>query len=75
MRFDPPVPLLGQPLKVLVAYASAVIECQCAAKTLMVLACVGRVSRCPGCGKAYAIASSGDLQIGEVRMHEDLVQS
>jgi hypothetical protein len=66
-KFPQAVPIVGQPLKVLVAYASAVIECQCDAKTVMVLACTGRVSTCPGCGKMYAIAQAGDMQIGEVR--------
>ncbi len=64
--FPPTVPIVGQPLRVIVAYSTAVIECQCEAKAVVILQGKGRVSSCPVCGKQFAIADSGPLQIGEV---------
>lgn len=60
-----PVPILGQSFKVLAAYSTAIIECQCADKVVMVLTGKGKVGTCSACGKRYGIADSGAIQIGE----------
>ncbi len=62
----PNVPLVGQNCKVLAAWASAVIQCACPAKTVMTLHGRGRVQQCPDCSRRYAIAKGGSLEIGEV---------
>lgn len=59
------VPHLGQSFKVLAAYSTAVIECQCEAKTVIVLHGAGRVQRCKACNTPFGIAKSGTLSIGE----------
>lgn len=65
--FPPTVPILGQPLRVIIAFSTAIIECQCEAKSVIMLSGKGRISQCQACGKQFAIADSGALQIGEVR--------
>lgn len=60
-----PVPILGQSFKVLAAYSTAIIECQCPDKVVMVLTGKGKVGSCSACGKSYGIADSGPMQIGE----------
>ncbi len=62
----PGVPLVGQDCKVLAAWASAVIQCACPTKTVLTLHGKGRVNQCPACGRRYAIAKGGTLEIGEV---------
>jgi hypothetical protein len=64
--FPPTVPLVGQPLKILVAYSTAIIECQCEAKTVLLLPGKHRVAACPACGKMFAISASGLITVGEV---------
>jgi hypothetical protein len=58
--------LVGKPLKILVAYSTAIIECQCEAKAILVLPGKNRVVHCPACQKAFAIANSGQIDVGEV---------
>jgi hypothetical protein len=58
--------IFGQPLKVLVAYSTAIIQCQCDAKPTLPLHGLNRPTICPACGKAFAIAESGKLVVGEV---------
>lgn len=60
-----PVPIVGQSFKVIAAYSTAIIECQCADKVVMVLTGKGKVGTCSACGKRYGIADSGPMQIGE----------
>lgn len=62
----PDVPMVGQKCKVLAAWASAVVECACPAKTVLMLHGKGRVAQCPACERRYGIAKGGQLQIGEV---------
>lgn len=65
-RANPHVPILGQQFRVLAAYSTAVIECSCPAKTVIVMTGVGKQGGCSACGKVYGIAKSGQLSIGEV---------
>lgn len=58
--------LVGQSFKILVVYSTAVIQCQCDAKTVIPLHGKERVSICPACHKAFAIAGSGQIHVGEV---------
>lgn len=58
--------LVGQPLKILVAFTTAVIQCQCDAKAVIPLQGLNKISRCPSCGNAYAIAKSGMVEVGLV---------
>jgi len=58
--------LVGAPLKILAAYSTAIIECQCAAKTVIPLHGKGLVRRCPACGHAFAISESGVISVGHV---------
>ena len=58
--------IVGQPLKVLVAFSTAIIECQCDAKTVLSLHGLNKPAQCPACCKVYAIAASGGLKIGEI---------
>lgn len=60
------VPLVGQSFQIVTAFSTAIIQCQCEAKSVLVLQGRNRVSACPVCGKQFAIAKSSDLQIGEV---------
>lgn len=61
--------LVGKPLRILVAYSTAIIECQCPAKSVLVLPGKNRVTTCQACGKQFAIASSGQIDVGEVLHH------
>lgn len=63
--FPPTVPILGRSFKILAAYSTAVIECQCEDKTVIVLTGKGRVGTCSACGKIYGIAEAGPLSVGE----------
>lgn len=58
--------LVGQPMKILVAYSTAVIECQCEAKSVLVLQGMGRPTPCPACKKLFVIAESGLVKIGQM---------
>jgi hypothetical protein len=64
--FGRPEMLIGQPFKILVAFSTAIVQCQCEAKTVLVLPGKNRVTTCHACGKAFAIADSGVINIGEV---------
>ncbi len=64
--FGRPEMLVGQPFKILVAYSTAIIQCQCEAKAVLVLPGKMRVTSCPSCGKQFAIAETGAIQIGQV---------
>lgn len=65
-HLTPDVPLLGQNCKILAAWASAAVECACPSKTVLMLHGRGRVAQCQACGRRYAIAKGGTLEIGEV---------
>lgn len=58
--------LVGQPFKVLVAFSTAIVQCQCEAKTVLPLHGLGKPTKCPACGNLYAIASSGKIDIGQM---------
>ena len=58
--------IFGQPFKILVAYSTAIIQCQCDAKTVLPLNGLNRPTVCPACGKAFAIAESGKISVGEI---------
>jgi hypothetical protein len=58
--------LVGQPFKILCAFSTAIVQCQCDAKTVLALQGLNKPAQCPACAKVYAIASSGVLRIGEV---------
>lgn len=60
-----PVPIVGRSFKILAAYSTAIIECQCADKVVLVLTGKGKIGTCSACGKSYGIADSGPMQIGE----------
>lgn len=59
------VPILGQSFKVVLTFSTAVIECQCEAKKMLVLH-KGVGSKCPACNRTFGIASVGAMQVGEV---------
>ncbi len=66
-NLDPGVPIVGQAtFRVLVAYSTAVVECQCSAKTVIVLPGKGRTGTCPSCARTFGVAESSTMQIGEV---------
>jgi hypothetical protein len=58
--------LVGQPMKILVAYSTAIIQCQCEAKSVLPLHGLNKVTICPACKKAFAIAESGMISVGVV---------
>lgn len=62
------IPILGQPFTIVTAYSMAVIQCQCEAKPVLVLAGLNKPTICPACRKVFAIAMSGQIQIGEIVM-------
>lgn len=64
--FGRPEMLVGQPFKILAAYSTAIVQCQCPAKPVLVLPGKLRVTPCPACGKSFAIAESGAIQVGEI---------
>lgn len=69
--FPPTVPILGQQFRVLAVYSTAVIECSCHAKTVIVLTGTGRVRTCVACQKSYGIAKAGSIEIGEAVPSEE----
>ncbi len=64
--FDRTVPVIGESFKVVTGFATAVIQCQCEAKTVLVLHGTAQMEICPRCHRAFAIAKSGTLVVGEV---------
>lgn len=66
---------IGEPFKVLVAYTTAIIQCQCDAKTVLPLHGKDRITTCPACKRAFTIAGSTSIQIGLVALPtaDDLV--
>lgn len=62
------IPIVGQPFTIVTAYSTAVIQCQCEAKAVLVLAGLNRPAVCPACRKVFAIASSGTVEIGQIVM-------
>lgn len=62
------IPILGQPFTIVSAYSTAVIQCQCEAKPILILTGLNKPTLCPGCRKVFAIAMSGQIQIGEIVM-------
>jgi hypothetical protein len=58
--------LLNQPFTVLVAFSTAIIQCQCDAKTVLPLHGLNKPTQCPACQKVFAIAGSGPLNIGQL---------
>lgn len=65
--FGRPDMLVGQPLKIVMAYTTAIVQCQCEGKTLLMLAAINRPVQCPICGKQFAIINSGDVQVAQVQ--------
>jgi hypothetical protein len=60
------VPLVGQSFHIVTAYTTAILQCQCEAKSILLLQGKDRVSTCPGCGKSFAIAKASAMEIGQV---------
>lgn len=69
--FSSPELHIGDSFKVVTGYATAVIQCQCEAKSVIVLHDKDKVSICPNCKKGFAIAAAGKLEVGEVLMPVD----
>lgn len=63
--------LVGDSFKVVTGYATAIIQCQCEAKSVVVLHGKDKVSTCPNCRKGFAIAKAGKMEVGEVVMPVD----
>lgn len=63
------IPIVGQPVKVLQWWPTALIECRCkpGQQVLIVLAGVGNWTRCPLCGKLHAI--SAESKLGAIDVH------
>lgn len=59
--------IVGEPFKVLKAYAMVLLQCQCEGQGLLVLVGAGVVTPCPSCGKSFAIVKSNGCIVGEVR--------
>ena len=69
---DPSVPIIGDSFKIVTGFSTVVIQCQCAAKTVLVLQGKNAVKQCPGCHRGFAIAKAGGLEVGEVLMSPDV---
>lgn len=66
-----PIPLVGDSFTIVTGYSTVVIQCQCEAKTVLVLQGKHEITQCPNCRKGFAIASAGKLEVGEVIMPID----
>lgn len=64
--FARPEMLVGQSFTIVTAYSTAIIQCQCEAKTVLVLQGKDEVFTCARCQRGYAIAKAGTLEVGEV---------
>ena len=62
---DGSVPIVGQSFKVIGTYSTAIVQCQCDAKALLVMTGKMQPCACRACGRAYVIADSGQITIGE----------
>lgn len=62
---SPAVPIIGQPFQMKGFVGVATIECQCEAKTIIMLS--GGAVRCNACGRGYA------LQLKNVEAHVNLL--
>lgn len=58
--------LVGDSFRVVTGFSTVVIQCQCEAKTVLVLQGKDNPCVCPNCRKAFAIAQAGKLEVGEV---------
>lgn len=59
------IPILGQTFKILSHYPTAIVQCTCDAKTVIVLVQCGVVGVCK-CGRKFAIGTVGPMQIGQL---------
>ena len=64
--FARPEMVVGQPLKILKVYATAIIQCQCPARTTIILVGTAQPDQCPACGQVFAIADGGTVKVGLV---------
>jgi len=72
---SPVVPILGQPFTVTCGFPTLVLQCQCAAKTTVLLM-AGTPGSCRACGRAYVIARCAfNLQTGQIQAEIGLVTS
>jgi hypothetical protein len=60
------VPLVGQSFQIVTAFTTAILQCQCEAKTILLLQGKDRPATCPACQKSFAIAQVSSMQIGQV---------
>lgn len=65
--FPPTLPILGQPFKIKISYSTAIIECQCDGRSLLMLPGLSAAVQCPACGNVYAIAKAGEVAVGQLR--------
>ena len=66
------LPIVGQPFAILRGYTTAIIQCQCERKGLVVLIGLNNAAACPDCGNVYAIASTGTMTIGHLQRGDTL---
>ncbi len=64
------VPIIGKPAELLAAYPTAVIRCNCEAKTTMVIVSVGVVVKCTACQRKFTVASWSGVQLAVVAEKE-----
>jgi uncharacterized paraquat-inducible protein A len=61
------IPTVGKRFKILHHYQTAIVRCECEAKTILVLMGQGQAAECPACGKQFAIANAPTVTVGILR--------
>lgn len=60
----PPVPTIGERVKLLQHYHTFVVQCQCEAKTVLVIIGNGQGVACPACGTVPVGEMKGQARVG-----------
>lgn len=63
----PDLPIVGKAFEILATYPTAVIQCGCEAKSVVVLVSALSAAECPACHRSYAILKQPAVTIGLVR--------
>lgn len=59
------IPVIGESFKIKVNWATVVIECQCDAKTILVLMQPNVLTKCAACGKSYALLDELNVRVAQ----------
>lgn len=67
LSVPPRVPIVGQPLKILHAYPTVVVQCGCEGAGVLCLVGAHQIQACHACGREFAIVEPPVIKVGVVQ--------